>query len=123
VKEWFISHWQELAAYIGVGSGSAFGMKKIIDRQQDRNISNNKRLILNIESSMQKKIEGIEATIVDLNKKIMTLEHLINQNTNFDKAFNADFKEYKNSVEKQFDELKRMNQKLFNEVIDLIKNK
>ncbi len=103
MKEWFISHWQEILAYIGIGGGSGIIGKKLTDKQQD------------------KKLKDHEDRIMKLETECITIKNDIQNNTVFDKQLRGEFKEYRDLMDKRLSRIEDKQDKIYDHLIKLSK--
>lgn len=53
MSEWFNQHWQEILAALGVGSGSGFLSKKLMDRESEKRMKSLEEKVSEIESKQE----------------------------------------------------------------------
>ncbi len=97
---WFIKHWAELAAALGLGGGSGLLAKKMTDKKQD------------------KKISDLEKKVNSLNEDMLQLKNDIKTNTMFDKQFREQVEKEYNGIKEGMREIKEGLQLLTNHLLN-----
>ncbi len=87
ITDWLLIHWPELVAALGIGSGSAIGTKKLIDKNQNV------------------RLDSLESKTIEMEKAITKLETDIETNTKFDKQFREQINQSMSEVKNQLDRI------------------
>jgi len=69
MRDWLITHWDEIVTGLGAGSGGTFFTKKWIDRRQDKKLKEHAERITKLERDLEKN------AINDTNFKEQFFEH------------------------------------------------
>jgi hypothetical protein len=98
--KWLETHWTELLSYLGLGGGSGFLAKKLVDKAQDQKIK-----------SLEHRIGMSEADIVKLKSDIEI-------NTLFDKDFRVQVADRQSELKEDMKEVKGRLDQIFNHLLN-----
>lgn len=103
--KWLELHYIELLAALGIGGSSGIASKKLIDRNQDKNIKE----LTNKVNVMDNKISAFEADL--------------NANNINDKNFRSNQDERHNDLKATLAEIKKSQETLMNHIVTLMQKK
>lgn len=53
MRDWLINHWQEIAAYLGIGTSSGVLSKKYLDKKQNKVLKTHSYRLAKIENELK----------------------------------------------------------------------
>ena len=93
--DWMIKHWEEVLAFVGIGTGSGIAGTKLIDRQQNASIK-----------KLEERMEIAESKILDVEKSQISIVEKLATNTILDKQLRIELQEHRNQLNSDLSDIK-----------------
>lgn len=112
LMDWLSENYPSVLATLGIGGGSGLLGKKLVDREQNKKIS-----------ELQKAMESNKSRIEATEKALINIQNEIHTNTEFDKQLREEFKEHRSELNRRLTALETGQGKILDYIITLSSKK
>ncbi len=112
MREWILEHYLEVIGALGFGGGGGILSKKILDKQQNKEIKN-----------LKGRMEAVESKLAKNDLVLNNIANSIETNTKFDQQFRDEISSNRVELNRRLDGLEKGQAKMFDYVVQIFKDK